>query len=948
MKQQLYQQFVYKVSSGRILNSKNNNLIITPKEARLNDEIISLADSNVLRSIDQLNGVDRDSVMKKVESIRRDITNLQNCNTDKIVTRNKIKKLYTKLDELQFKNDYVMVVMDKPTDFDKINKGFKINGIEFKRLVGTSNGVKKSTVVYCAVVNKQGVHIYDELEARLNGGRDETKELVPAKFEAYKSLACSASVPVSMPKDILVVDDFILRFNSDIIQLENDDNADEPIMEEKNVEIELNASDGFGLMSPELAQRWSEELGLDYTAGGMCIRNLFCKGMVYTFDFQEFARLYYYDYGSDYIEDMWGHAHSLSNIELILPVSVMKLWDSYESLAHYLECCEKYHHTFAVTKTCEKELESERTLNYQFIQSYELNDDEIMELVSPTIKEIKETIVGDPDKTLLFLRGACSENYNFNKDTNYLAKALMIAPELAEDPYIINTVNNMISKKIKDLKIGVIKVHGNYTVISGDPYAFCQHIFECDVPDEDKGLLKAGEMYSKYWTDYIVDDNKKVACFRAPMSCHNNIRVMNVVNNKTISEWYKYMPTVNILNCHDTFYAAENGADNDGDSILTTDNSVLLKKWRSTPAISCVQKKAQKSIITQKALMTSNKNGFGDDIGAITNRITSMYDIMTRFSSESEQYRTLEYRIKCGQLLQQDCIDKIKGIIAKPMPKEWYDIHSVIISDDDDSETVTAKQRNREIIAEKKPYFMIYVYPNLYKEVKKFEAAAMAKCEILFGISLEELFTKINKTEQEKEFIQWYHKKYPVCDNNGVMNRICHIVENEFQDYIASVPSKDNQYFCNLLSSNNDNKLCYNDHKKIMELYKSYVNDMKNISIIASNERHTPDELYTLKMSLLTEFKIQCTAICPNAEQLCNILLNICYNSNSSKKFVWDMCGEQIVKNLLQKRTSYTYFTFDDNGEVTYCGKNYKRNYGNIDYLEYEKGEFDFAEDYNE
>ncbi len=70
MKQKMYQQFVYKVESNRILSSRKKNLIITPCEARLHNEIISLADSNVLRAIDELNGVDRIAVAEKIRHIR--------------------------------------------------------------------------------------------------------------------------------------------------------------------------------------------------------------------------------------------------------------------------------------------------------------------------------------------------------------------------------------------------------------------------------------------------------------------------------------------------------------------------------------------------------------------------------------------------------------------------------------------------------------------------------------------------------------------------------------------------------------------------------------------------------------------------------------------------------------------------------------------------------------
>ena len=931
MKQKTYQQFVYKVESSRILSSKKKNLIITPREARLNNELISLADSNALRIIDELNGIARAEVAEKISDVRGEIRQLQQSSENKATARRRIKELYSQLDELQLKTDYISVVMSKPSDFDKLNCGFAVNGIEYRRLVGTPNGVKKSTVVYCSVVNEKGVHIYEELDKRLNGGRDESKELVPAKFEAYKALACSASIPVSMPKDILVVDDFVLSFTDNFIELKDaEDDTGEPVMTEKHGEFELNASDGFGLMCPELARRWSEELELGYTAGGMCIRSLFAKGMIYSFDFHEFAKRYY---GRDTITDVWGTAHNIADVEIILPVSVMKLWDSYQSLSHYLECCEKYGHGFAVTKPTEKELENERTLNYQFIQSYDLTNDEIKELVQPTIDEIKETICGDVDKTLLFLRGACGKNYDFDADTNYLAKAIMIEPQVAKDPYAINVIYNMIKKRIDDLKIGQLKVHGNYTMISGDPFAFCQHIFDCDVPDEEKGLLRAGEMYSRYWAYY--GDGKRVVCFRAPMSCHANIRTMTVANNEDIAFWYQYMNTVNIINVHDMFYAAENGADNDGDAILVTDNEILLKNTRNVPAIVCVQKKAEKCVITEELLAESNKLGFGDAIGAITNRITAMYDIMTRFDKDSEEYKTLEYRIKCGQQYQQGAIDKIKGIVTEPMPKEWYDFHSILVKDSDDDQTVERKEFNRRILAEKKPYFMIYVYPELKTKCNEYVK------DTKFNRDVQPYFD----TEKQADYDNWHSKGLPVTDGDCVMNRLCHFVEQEFKRTSTSSKDKDYPYREILASENYESNIKrYDLAAKLEKLYAEYRKKSKSEILTARVERADNDKKREIRDALAEQFERDCRQICSSSEILCDILLKLCYKSNTSKKFVWAMCREQIVENLLEKNGKYTYFTRDNNGEVVYGGNRYKKIVVHINDVE-EKFDEEFCDE---
>ena len=46
---------------------------------------------------------------------------------------------------------------------------------------------------------------------------------------------------------------------------------------------------------------------------------------------------------------------------------------------------------------------------------------------------------------------------------------------------------------------------------------------------------------------------------------------------------------------------------------------------------------------------------------------------------------------------------------------------------------------------------------------------------------------------------------------------------------------------------------------------------------------------------------MECFKICNNEEQLCNIVLDLCYQKNTSKQFAWDVCGDLIIQRLLQK-----------------------------------------------
>ena len=147
----------------------------------------------------------------------------------------------------------------------------------------------------------------------------------------------------------------------------------------------------------------------------------------------------------------------------------------------------------------------------------------------------------DYQKSLLFLKGMYLSEDDLWQLEDDFAKALMIEPEMINDPYVRNRIWQMLRKRIKEAKVGVIRVHGNYSIISGDPYALCQSMFGLEVT----GLLKAGELYNKYWIDR---GTPYVSCFRAPMSAANNIVKLKVACTDKMAHWYRYMNTCTILN----------------------------------------------------------------------------------------------------------------------------------------------------------------------------------------------------------------------------------------------------------------------------------------------------------------------------------------------------------------------------------------------------------------
>jgi len=899
-KQTTNQRFIFKINSSRIRKSKWN-LNLTIPEAIKSEELISLADSTILRFINEGKNIDdkADDIIKQIKAIKKK----KESNSD---TKKDIKALYIKLYNTLFIKDYVNIVIDKMKDFDILNrdKGFFINGVKFKRLLATNGGAKKSTVVY---VNAE---IHEELNRKLDNGRNLNKEIVPGKFEAYKSLPCSASIPVSNPLGVLVVNDCVTEFLSNVITLD-DSNSEYPKMtEEKNYPIVLEESDGYGMILPDLSLKWSKELGEEYLASGFCVRHSFCKGMLFTFDFIDFADKISNKY---IVKDVWGNDVDIRNVQVVLTASMLKLWDSYNSIEHYLQCCEENGYSFSVTKITPEKLENERNLNYQFIQSYEFTDEDIDELIKPTVLEIKDVLGDDPIKSILFLKGIHISEESYNSQDSDFIKALMIDKTMINDPFVRNKIHNMIKKRINEAKIGVLKTRGNFSIVSGDPYSLCQSIFGLKVT----GLLQAGEFYSKYWSDEEV---KKVVCYRAPMTCHNNIRILRFQFTKNMQYWYQYMNTVTIFNSWDTTSHSLNGLDKDADQVLTTNNPVLIRNTKDLDAIICIQKTAQKKVITEEHSVQANKDSFGDSIGAITNRITTMFDVASGFDHDSEEYKELQYRIICGQNYQQNAIDKLKGIISKPLPKEWYDYFTA-------KDTVN-KDFNISILTDKKPYFFIHNYPYVKKKYNNYISNTNKNCLMRFGIDVQEMTVKEDRNEEEEKFLQYYSRKMPVFLNKSTMNRICWRIESEFNGCKSKKEIVKFDYK-RLMSGDVVQNKTYNS---IKTLYEEYTARVRQYSQTFSTNKSNKEEKQNTRNIFKKDFKDRSHEICSNKEDLCNIIVDLCYKNNFSKQFAWDVCGKSIIENILVKNNyNISYPVKDLEGNIRYGGELFSMYTENLD-----------------
>lgn len=362
----------------------------------------------------------------------------------------------------------------------------------------------------------------------------------------------------------------------------------------------------------------------------------------------------------------------------------------------------------------------------------------------------------------------------------------------------------------------------------------------------------------------------------------------------------------------------------DGDLVFLTDNSVLTNNVRELPTIFCIQRNSDKIDPSEEDLVKSNILGFGDEIGKITNRVTSMFDVMSMYQSGSEEHKTLEYRIMCGQLYQQNAIDKIKGIVAKPMAKSWYDRHAIPNSKDiEDEGSLHEAELYRKVVADKKPYFMRYVYADLMKDYKKYIRAIEANCGARFGMTVQQLKEKdpAELTHEQRGFLYYVKRHYPVSMHDCVMNRICRRFEEEF-DGIMKMVRQTSCFDYTFLKADCEygNKAYYS----VRDIYAEFSKWRKAFLKRASDDRLNAEMRSNYRGIAIEMFQRHCSDICSNSAQAMNIVLDMCYKSDGGKQFAWDLFGDCIIDNLLAKNDNVVHYPAKDpDGDILFGGERF-------------------------
>lgn len=897
IEQNLY--YIYKIPSNRIKNLRKYSF----KEAREKGDIVAIGDNLVIAMIQKYhkNNKTPNELFKEVEDMRKEIKILKKEPSSRL-NGLKISELYEKIDRTIFIDDIINIKVKSKKEYKEISKhGFDLNNRHYVRFLSGSGQMRRNTVTF---VDER---LKEFLEKRLMCGlQDKIKKINLAKLSAYYALSMSSVIWVETPR-VCVIKDFknVIK-NQEVNFIDSNNN----IKKEKR-DFTLNCADGQGLISPEMASIWSNNMKLDYIACSFIVRTCWIKGSVHTFDFREYAKTY----GITTIKDKWGKEYNIDEIDILISESQFKMHQYYESWEEYLKSFKKYHLKWGVARV-NKEKEDEYVLtNYQYLQALDLKKEDVEELTEYTKQWINAICSGDDLYTLAFNVGISNSKLPLENILNGLGstftKVITKNQSFLQDDVVKKKIYNSIKESIRKAKIGKVWVRGNYQFIISDPIQQCRAAL--GLPKER--TLLTNTIYSNWWNKRM--DEKELILCRSPLTIPSEICKVNL--SADFQYWYRYLYTGLVLSVEDINTIRCSDCDFDGDIMFSTNNPVFIRCKRKDDLPVCYEKQqVETKKVTLGNQIKTDCKGLDTKVGLITNYSTSMYALLSKFENKEDAYNELYKRILITRKLQGEEIDKIKGTAPPKIPVYWH--KKQILEEDDTPEIKEKKYFNNLLLANKKPYFFIWLYASLKKEYmqyyKSFNSISVRK----FGCTIKELRYKENKSKQELEIYYQYEKYNPIVESNCSMNILC----REFEKLENSIKySLKNETILGQFADRNidfDNK--EKVLKKVYNIVKGYKSrkKLKYLDNMFEEEETTllNQVYYQQKEYIKATYQKELYKMFSNARDLFDVLCMMCEKYNMNYEIIWEIMQDDIVDIIPEY--SPRVVVENDNG-TEYLGK---------------------------
>ena len=436
--------------------------------------------------------------------------------------------------------------------------GFVCDGIKYVRYKRSSGS---SRVGKCLFINEalaEKMSKWDKCGLNINEG----DKIDLAAYEAYISLPMSSIIGTLdiKPENFLVIDDYTSVFKDEVVAIEVKN--DRLIANQKEMEVENSLFDGESMMDSSMFENFDNK-------GMLLLRNRFFK----TCAFNTNLKQWFEDNNITDVGQLNGFtlANNIEDIKIITTPSSIK-YSKFGKVEDWLSNIDK---TFGVVKY-EKETHffDGRMVqsHYQLFNTIQLQPEDLNKILKPSL-DYMTLLRTDPDVLRFHIKYPFSDRDEISplKSKNEIVfKLLGINNEFSKTKLYQEFRNDLIKGYIRNLKQGHVLLRGNYSTLLGNGIEMLQHAIGTF---KGESIIGYGNIYSKKF-----EFGKTLLGSRSPHITMSNILLVTNTDNELIGKYFNLSNEIVYINAiNENIQQRLNGADYDSDTMLLTDNEILIE-----------------------------------------------------------------------------------------------------------------------------------------------------------------------------------------------------------------------------------------------------------------------------------------------------------------------------------------------------------------------------------
>lgn len=437
-------------------------------------------------------------------------------------------------------------------------EGFWCDGvhyIRFKRSAGSSRVGK------CLFIDEKlypAMHKYETLGLKIRKGQ----VIDLAAYEAYIALTLSSIIDTLYidPKSILVIDDYDSTFKDKVMTTRIKNTS--LVTQEEEVEITNTIWDGQSIIDSSIMGKYAEY-------GMVLLRNNFFKSCAFNGNIQQ----YFKDNSITRIDQLNGFtlAERVEDIKLITTPSSIK-FIKFGTLEEWLT---RISGNFGVVKHEKKTHYLEGRMvqtHYQLINTLQMTKDEVREFLQPTFDYLNK-IKTDPSVLRYHIHYPSEyklTNKPLKSKNDIIFKLMGLNDDFTKTQWYADFRTQNIKSYKNNARYGHILIGGNYSTLLGNPI---EMLMQSIGQFNGKSILGIGNVSCKRF-----GDGEKLLGSRSPHPSVGSILLVNNIKNELIDKYFNLTNEIVCINSiGENILQKLNGADFDSDTVLLTNNKLLIK-----------------------------------------------------------------------------------------------------------------------------------------------------------------------------------------------------------------------------------------------------------------------------------------------------------------------------------------------------------------------------------